>query len=566
MSFLTSPPQLAPRYDLAVMGSGAAGLVAACRAAAAGLAVVVLEKATRLGGTTAAGGGVIWAPDNPLMRPGSDSPEAAAAYLRAATGGAMGEEEIGWYLRTSREAVEFLDRETHVELTPLDRPDYHMEWPGAVAGGRSLDNDPFDPARFPAVPGLADAVRPPTYLPLISMNERDHLHGAAPDPALLAGRAAAGVRTMGGALVGALVATAVECGVHLAVSAPVTGLEPLEGGAGKAHDGGGWLVRVGDGVAGPATAVAAGAVLIASGGFERNRELAASLLRFDTTAIGAPSNTGDGLLLGLRAGAMLGQTGAIWGVPVIAPEGWEYDGAPTGRMGNVEMTLPGSITVNAAGRRFVNEAMNYHDLSRVFANVDPATSRPANDPAWLVFDAGYRERYPVAGSPAGSVPEWMHRSETLGGLAEAIGVDAGALAATVRKFNADARTGTDSEFGRGSTEQDRHLGDPAAGPNPCLAPLERAPFYAVRIRPGALGTAGGLVTDLDGRVLTPAGQPIPGLYAAGNCSATVFKDAYPGGGATLGSAVTRAFAAAGHVAARHVVAGHAADARSPLSV
>jgi 3-oxosteroid 1-dehydrogenase len=167
----------------------------------------------------------------------------------------------------------------------------------------------------------------------------------------------------------------------------------------------------------------------------------------------------------------------------------------------------------------------------------------------------------VAGSPAGTVPEWMHRSETLGGLAEAIGVDAGALAATVRKFNADARTGTDSEFGRGSTEQDRHLGDPAVGPNPCLAPLERAPFYAVRIRPGALGTAGGLVTDLDGRVLAPSGQPIAGLYAAGNCSATVFKDAYPGGGATLGSAVTKAFAAAGHMVARH-----AADARSPLTV
>lgn len=552
MSFLTPVAELGGQYDLAVMGSGAAGLVAACRAAAAGLRVVVLEKATRLGGTSAAGGGVIWAPHNPLAAPGLDSPEAAAAYLRAATDGAMSAEEIDWYVRTSRAAVEFLDAETHVRLSPLDRPDYHMEWPGAVAGGRSLDNDPFDPSLFPGVRGLADALRPPTYLPLISMNERDHLHGAAPDPALLARRAASGVRTMGGALVGALVATAVERGVHLAVSAPVTGLSPAEGGA---HDGARWLVRVGDGSPSAGTvetaSLTAGAVLIASGGFERNAGLAASLLKFPITPIGAPSNTGDGLLLGLRAGAMLAQTGAIWGVPVIAPEDREYEGAPTGRMGNVEMTLPGSITVNAAGRRFVNEAMNYHDLSRVFANVDPATSKPANDPAWLVFDSAYRSRYPVAGSPAGTVPEWMHQADTLADLAEAIGVDAGALAATVRKFNADARAGVDSEFGRGSTEQDRHLGDPAVGPNPSLAPLEAGPFYAVRIHAGALGTAGGLAADLDGRVLTPSGEPIPGLYAAGNCSATVFKDAYPGGGATLGSAVTRAFAAGTHVVAEH---------------
>lgn len=540
-TFLTPVAELAPDYDLVVMGSGAAGLVAACRAAAAGLSVAVLEKAGRLGGTSAAGGGVIWAPDNPLMAPGTDSPAGAAAYLRAATEGAMTEEEIAWYLRISREAVEFLDRETHVALTPLDRPDYHMEWPGAVAAGRSLDNDPFDPARFPGVPGLAGALRPPTYLPLISMNERDHLHGASPDPAMLERRAAAEVRTMGGALVGALVATAVERGAHLAASAPVTALE--------AHDGGGWLVRVGDGTASAAT-VEARAVLIASGGFERNAALAASLLKFPATPIGAPSNTGDGLLLGLRAGAMIAHTGAIWGVPVISPEGWEYDGAPTGRMGNVEMTLPGSITVNAAGRRFVNEAMNYHDLSRVFANVDPATSRPANSPAWLVFDAAYRSRYPVAGSPAGTVPEWMHRAETLAGLAESIGVDATALASTVRRFNADARAGADTEFGRGRAAQDRHLGDPAIGPNPCLAPLETAPFFAVRIHAGALGTAGGLATDLDGRVLTPGGEPIAGLYAAGNCSATVFKDAYPGGGATLGSAVTKAFAAASHLVGR----------------
>lgn len=533
MTFPVPLDRLPPHYDLAVVGSGAAGLTAACRAASGGLSVVVLEKASLLGGTSAAGGGVIWAPANPLMPPGSDSRERAAAYLEAATGGAMSEAEIDWYLRTSREAVDFLTHETRVALTPLDRPDYHMEWPGAVAGGRSLDNDPFDPA---ILPGLAERLRPPTYLPLISMNERDRLHGAAPDPDLLAERASAGIRTMGGALVGALVATAVERGAHLALDAQVTLLEPDCDGR--------WAVGIGAG----SPQLTAGAVLLASGGFERNPALTASFLKVPTTPIGAPSNTGDGLLLGLRAGGTPAHTTSIWGVPVIAPEGADYDGAPTGRMGNVEMTLPGSITVNAAGNRFVNEAMNYHDLSRVFANIDPMTSRFANDPAWLLFDATYRAKYPVGGSPASTIPEWMHRSETLAGLGAQIGVDPRGLAATVRRFNADARLGADTEFGRGSTDQDRHLGDPRAEPNPCLAPLETAPFFAVRIRPGALGTAGGLQTDLDGRVLRPSGGPIPGLYAAGNCSATVFRDAYPGGGATLGSAVARGFAAGKHIA------------------
>jgi 3-oxosteroid 1-dehydrogenase len=207
--------------------------------------------------------------------------------------------------------------------------------------------------------------------------------------------------------------------------------------------------------------------------------------------------------------------------------------------------------VNRAGRRFVNEALNYHDFSRVFGNVDPTSGDFANIPAYLVVDSRYAARYPVAGHPVFSkpseAPEWMVQAETVVGLAEQIGVDPEGLTDTLRRFNEHARTGEDPDFDRGATDQDRHLGDPANTPNPCLAPVETAPFYAVQLHPGALGTAGGLRTDLDGQILDWRDEPLGGLYAAGNCSATVFKDAYPGGGATIGSAITRAFAVGTHI-------------------
>ena len=197
------------------------------------------------------------------------------------------------------------------------------------------------------------------------------------------------------------------------------------------------------------------------------------------------------------------------------------------------MTLPGSITVNSSGCRFVNEALNYHDVSRVFANIDLHTSRQQNNPAWLVFDTNFLEKYPVAGSTPGVAEEWMNASPTWEELGRKTGINAAALQDTVRVFNADAEAGVDTRYGRGTSEQDRHLGDQANLPNPCLAPLLRAPYYAVRLHAGVLGTSGGLATDHHGSVLDRRGEPIEGLYAAGNVAAGVFRNT-PGGGATLG--------------------------------
>ncbi|MCC3281475.1 FAD-dependent oxidoreductase [Arthrobacter caoxuetaonis] len=524
---------LATSYDVVVMGSGAAGLTSAVRAAHGGASVLVLEKAALLGGTTSAGGGVIWAPNNHLsMSAGfEDSRAAGISYLRAAAGHAMPAEDIEWFVETAADVIGFLDRHTRVRLAPLARPDYHLEWDGAAAGGRSLDNLPFSDEDHP---GLAAMLRPSTYFPLLTMIERDNLNGRAPDPQLLRSRADEGIRTMGGALAGSLAATAIDLGVRLAVQAPVTGLS---------RSGSGWNVEI----AGRAETIRAGAVVVASGGFEFNADMRAAFLPLPVTPIGAPSNEGDGLELALAAGAAVRDMTAMWGVPVITPPGARYDGRPTGRMANVEMTLPGSITVNAAGRRFVNEALNYHDAARVFANTDPESTRQQNNPAWLVFDADFHAKYPVAGSVPGVAQDWMNESSSLQELAEKTGIDAAGLAETVLFFNSDARKGTDTLYGRGASEQDRHLGDQSNLPNPCLSPLDRPPFYAVPVHAGMLGTSGGLAVNQQGQVLGWDGGPITGLYAAGNAAAGIFRNHYPGGGATLGSAVTRAYAAARHL-------------------
>lgn len=528
---ITTPiHELPDSADVIVIGSGAAGLTAAVRAADSGKRVIVLEKASLLGGTTAVGGGVAWLPASDLGAAAgyTDSPEAASDYIRAATGGALSEEEISWYVRQAAQAAAYLHRETRVQFVPLARPDYRTEWKGATEGGRSLDNAAFDVG---AVPGLRDAIRPSSYFPLLTMDERDNLNGQAPDPALLEGRAADGVRTMGGALVASLLMSAIDRGVQVAADARVTSLDRTDGG---------WELQA------AGKRFAAKSVVIASGGFEWNPELQAAFLTQPITPISAPSNEGDGLRLGLAAGAAVADMTTFWGVPVITPTGQELDGKQSGRMGNVEMTLPGSMTVNAHGRRFVNEALNYHDVSRVFCGVDPHRLETTGEPAWLIFDQRFLDSYPVAG--ATSQTSWMARADSIAELAEEIGVDTAGLIEQTDRFNADAALGIDTEFGRGDTPQDRFLGDESIAPNPCLRPLTEGPFYAVRLHVGTLGTSGGLATDLNGQVLGHSGAPLEGLYAAGNAASSVFRGAYPGGGATLGSAIVRAFSVGEHLA------------------
>jgi 3-oxosteroid 1-dehydrogenase len=531
---LTPVNELPRSTDVLVIGSGAAGLTAATRAAETA-DVVVLEKAAQLGGTTAAGGGVLWAPANELGRAAGyeDSRQEGIDYLLAATESKMSEEDAAWYVDRIGDAVTWLTSNSRVNLVPLARPDYRLTYPGSTQGGRSLDNAAVDVG---SVPGLREALRPSSYFPLLTMEERDNLNGAAPDPDLLASRAADGVRTMGGALAASLLLSALDRGVKVASSARVTGLERGEAG---------WTITVNDGE----SVITAANVVVASGGFEWNTELQSAFLPHPITPISAPSNEGDGLLLGLRAGAAVDQMTTFWGVPVITPPTQTYDGHPSGRMGNVEMTLPGSIVVGSDARRFVNEAMDYHGTSEVMGSIDAHSMSRAGIPAWLIFDRTYLDSYPVAGSTVGQAADWMVTAESIEALAAELGLDAETLAATVARFNEAAERGEDPDFGRGASAEDRFLGDDAVTPNPCLRALATGPFHAVPLHIGALGTSGGLSTDADARVLDFTGAPIPGLFAAGNVSATPFGGAYPGGGSTLGPAVLRGFVAGEYLAA-----------------
>jgi hypothetical protein len=211
----------------------------------------------------------------------------------------------------------------------------------------------------------------------------------------------------------------------------------------------------------------------------------------------------------------------------------------------IERTLPGSIIVNGAGKRFCNEAVNYSAIAGAFHAFDPNSFSYENRPAWLLFDHSYKMRWPVGGHPPGdAVPDWMIVAHSLAALAEELNAPAAALEATVARFNEGAVDGIDSDFGRGEASYDRFYGDRSRpGALATLGPVEQPPFYAVPLHLGVLGTNGGARTDGSARVLDHDGVPIPGLFAAGNVIACPTGGIYAGAGGTLGPALTFAYLA-----------------------
>jgi succinate dehydrogenase/fumarate reductase flavoprotein subunit len=532
MKFLTGSRQNA--YDVVVVGSGAGALTAAATAARSGKSVVVLEKTSLLGGTSAISGGMLWVPNNHHARERglADSVDAARAYVRAVSRGRGRAELLDSAVLDGDAMLRFAEDELAVRFIFLDNfPDYRQDLPGAVDGGRTIEPELADIRGL--LGDLADHVRSDGRAPF-TMQEYEDWGAFTRFPwDELEARAAAGLVAKGRALVAMLLASAVRDGVHLAIEARATRLVQRDGRVT------GVRLETGEEFA------AHDAVVIASGGFEWDRELADSLLASRVyTMCSPPSNEGDGLRMAQRIGAQTRGTREAWWAP-MSITGDTRDGQPIGTLLRFERQGPGSIMVNRHGRRFANESQNYNDLARCLQSWDSPNNQTLNTPAHVIFDQGYLERYGVLAHRAGQpTPQYLIEAPTLEALAAKIGVPAENLVATVERFNAFAVKGEDPDFHRGDTAYDRYWGDAHnVWPNPSLGPLERGPFYALEVVNGAFGTNGGIATDGVARVLDVDGDPIPGLFAVGNATESAYAAGYPGAGATLGPLMTMGYLA-----------------------
>ena len=525
--------------DVIILGTGAAGMAAALAAHDAGASVALVERWDRIGGTSAISGGVIWVADNPRMRAAgmSDSREDALAYFRSLDHGDLVPETLEAFVDRGPEALAFLEDAGALAVSVLPGyPDYYTDRPGAKPqGSRALDHDLFDLTTLGEWATKIYAIEEPKPL----MLRETPLGGASAMPPMevLGQRMAARQCGFGQAMVARLLKACLTRGIE-----PILGVETKR------------LVRDGERITGiegtkdgaPFALAARRGVIITTGGFEWDAEARQTFLRGPVTAPASPpTGTGGGLKLAMAAGAKLGNmTSAWWAPTLVTPDAPWASGEPRAQIILIERTVPHSIMVNRSGQRFCNEAANYSALGGVFHQFDPATYDYANLPAWLIFDAQYAARYPLGTrQPGQPMPDWVMRADTLEGLAGEIGLKADALVETVARFNVHADEGRDPEFGRGNSAYDHFYGDRSrakekGGAAVTLGAIREAPFYAVEISSGLLGTNGGPRTDGQARILGHDGAPIPGLLGAGNAIACPTGGIYAGAGGTLGPALT----------------------------
>lgn len=542
--------------DVVVTGTGAAGLTAAITAHAAGLEVLMLERSDLFSGSTSLAGGGIWTPANRFMLADGDydSVDDALRYLDAVVGDAGPSSTPARkraFVEGVTKAIAFLEAQgVGFRRTP-GYPDYHPEQPGASVAGRGIESVVFDmgllgdwSTRFLHRPF-------PRTMPMGTLDVRKlvlarvSLIGALTYARLFAhfvwGKLTGRKLAAGGrALAGQLLNQVRRCGIPVLLSTAATELI-LDGDRVT-----GVVARGADGAA--ITIHARRGVMLAAGGFARNAEMRQQYQPAPVTGAwtsASKSDLGDGIRLGKSAGAALSlMDEAWWGPASVMPNG-------TGIFHVSERSKPGSLIVDANGNRYMNEAKSYVDAGHEMIE---RNSNGQTIPSWLIFDQRYRSSYPFGTLLPGVTPKdlveqgYFRRAPTIAALAKMIDVDPAALTATVERFNVFASAGKDEDFGRGDNPYDTYFGDPGVKPNPCLAPLRRAPFYAVALYPGDLGTKGGLVTDPQARVLREDGSVIAGLYAAGNTTASVMGRRYPGPGVTLGPAITFAYLGMRHLA------------------
>ncbi len=551
--------------DLVVIGSGGGALAAALTAVRLGLSVIVLEKGAKFGGSTAMSGGILWLPGNPVLRRTGDSDtiEAGRTYLD----GLIGPDDLAStpsrrdaFLRAIEPMVEMLEAEGLRFYACRGYSDYYDERPGGHARGRAIGARPIwarrlgqDAARLMLLPGWNLPIATDEFAAM-SLAGRTlsgklmSLRVAA--RALRQKLAGAPLYFRGAALQARMLLAARARGVDLRAGAEVVGLVDQDGRVvgvrvkARGRDGGeGLEQRIG----------ARCGVLIAAGGFAHNAALRKAHqpgpAGGDWT-MANPGDTGDLVAQACALGAVTSHMDESWWLPVSL----NAKGRIAGFHSPQEMQKPYCITVNARGERFVNEAASYMEIGQAMYAHDGV-------PAWIVMDARHRRYYPWGAVPPRVTPgSWiksgyLKRADTLAGLAAQCEIDAAGLERTVARFNGFAEAGVDLDFGRGGRAYDKVYADPRVKPNPALGPIAEAPFYAVKIVPGDVGTAGGLLADEHARVLRADGAPIAGLYVCGNASAPLFGRTYPGPGASIAASFAFGYIAARH-AARPEAGGH----------
>ena len=576
---MTSSAKAAPgslHCDLLVVGSGASGLAAAVTAAAHGLKVIVVEKASVFGGATAWSGGWMWLPGNPLAQRAGihEDPQQPRTYLQHELGDRYDAARMDAFLDRAPEMVTFFEQHTALQFVDGNAiPDIHGTVPGAATQGHQIIAAPLDArvlgplihrlrktmreTSFLGMPIMAGAdlgafltmTRSPKSLWHVSKRFVRHLRDLA-----LHGRAMHLVN--GVALIGRLAKSAADLNVQLIESAPAKQLLLEEGAVGAVV--GRVCGAVIDTPNGDVEIWATKGVVLAAGGFPHDAARRKALFPRTPTGtehLALPPDTcsGDGISLGESAGGILA-------TDLASPVAWapvskvpHADGSSGHFPHIIERGKPGLIGVLSNGHRFVNEADGYYDYTAAMVAQAPAGEEVAS---WLICDhrfqrlygLGYARPFPI---PVGRFVRsgYLKTGKTIEALAKACGIAPAALVQTVQRYNEHARLGQDPDFGRGSTPYNRKMGDALhAGPNPCVAPLERGPFYAVKVMPGSFGTFAGLKTNQHAQVVRADGQLVPGLYAVGTDMASVMGGFYPSGGINLGPAMTFGYIAGHHAA------------------
>jgi len=537
--------------DFIVIGSGG-GLCGAIAAARNGADVLVVEKQAFVGGSTGLSGGVIWLPDNPLMQREcvADSVEEGMAYFADVVGDIGPASSIARrqrYITVGHEMIEFLEREGLPFRRCEGYADYYSEAAGGKSRSRSIEVQWFNGKELGpwldhlrrGFRGFAMYCREGSELSLVRRSPKSAFVAARVAGRTTMGKVMGQARlTMGAGLIARLLHVAIGRGIPIWTQAPfVSFLTDADRITGVIVSRNGRDVRI----------AARKGVLLSAGGFARDAGMRAEFapkrpgeITWTSSNLG---DTGEVLRAAMRLGAATALLDEAWWIPTsIGP-----DGSRT--MHLYERSKPGSLVVDVNGARFMNEALPYMEAGQaMYAHNDAVPSVPC----WLIMDTRHRRRYPFGLSPPGHTPaEWlssgyMRKADTLAGLAAQCGVDAKGLEMTVARFNQFAADGTDRDFHRGEGAYDRYCGDRTNKPNPCLGPVDKPPYWAVALYPGDIGTSGGLVCDEHSQVLCLDGSPIPGLYAAGNISASVMGRRYLGAGASIGASLIFSYIAAQH--------------------